>query len=258
MNPQRTMKSVVISSLQGCFFYQGRKAMKNIGNIRWALGAALSLALMIVTGAESQAVILATITPTIVTEAAPIGGDFGIPDNLRNSSGLSGTVGVGDDALKTHDQTSGGVDMWVTAGNDPVNSVSLTFTLDANYNLTGTYIWPYNQDSGAQGRSVHTFTIDVSTDGTTFTPLGSTFTLTNPTLTQDPLNGNSVPAQFLAFSASGVQKIRFDVVSNWDGATSGHDLVGLSEVRFQAAVPEPASLGILAAGGVMLLRRRRR
>ena len=75
------------------------------------------------------------------------------------------------------------------------------------------------------------FTIDISTDGTTFNPLAGTFTASIPT------GANGEPAQFLPFTASGVQKIRFDAVSNWSGTTSGNDLVGLSEVRFQAEVP---------------------
>lgn len=216
--------------------------MRSIKNFQWALGFALSLVLMIGMSAGSQA--STTVTP-IGSVDGPAPDYFGSV-NLWNGSGLSG---AGDDSTKVHDNLGTAADMWVDMPAQ-VNLETVTFTLPAHFDLGGAYIWNYNQ-AGLSARGVKDFTIDVSTDGTTFTPLGPTFTLAVA-----PGTG-PISAQLVPFLASNVVKVRFDILTNWDSPTDGSvsDDVGLSEVRFLA--PEPASLGLVALGGALLLRRRR-
>ncbi|MBL8506070.1 MAG: PEP-CTERM sorting domain-containing protein [Methylobacillus glycogenes] len=69
-------------------------------------------------------------------------------------------------------------------------------------------------------------------------------------------NGGDIAAQVVDFSAS-ARYVRFDILTNYD---QQWPWVGLSEVKFVAAVPEPSSyamlgLGLAALG--MVARRRK-
>lgn len=134
----------------------------------------------------------------------------------------------------------------------------ITFDLGASYNVDGFHVWNY--DSGAYGgvpyweRAAKEVVISTSSDGVDFTSLG-TFTFA-PSPGTDGYLGETI-------SLGGVTAsfIRFDILSNY--SAQGFEFgVGLAEVRFlgsTAAVPEPASIAMLALGGLAVgLAARRR
>ena len=71
-------------------------------------------------------------------------------------------------------------------------------------------------------------------------------------------------ASWIAWEASEAGTFPSDIEARWVKfhATTNYgaqgNLVGLSEVRFHALVPEPASLTLLSVGGLLILRRRQR
>ena len=139
--------------------------------------------------------------------------------------------------------------MWLSNGNGalggtPDASPFIIFNLGSLYNVTSVSVWNYNE-TGNLNAGVKTGTLSYSTNGVSYTTLGSPFTLGAA-----PGASNINFSQALPLGVS-AQFIEFSNLKNQVGDASG--FVGLSEVVFSGAVPtpgvpEPASLLLLSAG----------
>lgn len=186
----------------------------------------------------------ATITPVSVTASNtfPLWGEYN-PENLIDGSGMTGGL---------HDANYG--NMWMT--DLGVDAATLTFDLGQLYDLGGMTVWNYNfGDPGyftTLDRGAKAFSLAISTDGISFSDvLAGTFAKG----TGQALAGESFDvagaARYVRLSLSGNHQ-------QWP-ETYGYAPVGLSEVRFSSAVPEPATWAMMIMGfglaGAALRRR---
>lgn len=157
-------------------------------------------------------------------------------NNIVNGTGLTGTThtnSFGSSMLHDNDITEA--------------DATIIFNLGGVYNVESLNVWNYNS-SGTTNRGLKTVTVETSTDGLTYGTPG--------TLTFAQANNPNSPAEVVAFSASGVQFIKFTNLTTHAGASSSTG--GLSEIQFVAQVPEPSSLALLGLGFSSLMLRRRR
>lgn len=162
------------------------------------------------------------------------------------ASGASGVSGAGD---ATHQRIANGA-MWTTRGNTtaPIDTnPSITYDLGALVDLQSIRIWNYNENTFTRfgARNIR---ISTSPDNGTFTTSGDIELLQGEGTTAEP-------AQSFSISVNSVRYVRFQILSNWDGAgfwssitgstnagSDGRYLVGLSEVRFVGSpTPPPAT-----------------
>lgn len=155
-------------------------------------------------------------------------------NNLTNGVGLTGNLHDGVWSNK-----------WLAVG----DTATLVFDFGALMNLTDTSIWNYGPGCCDAARSVKDLGISYSLDNMTYTNLPG-FVLTNPVT--DPFAAQvielNIDARYVKFS-----------LNSSHGGNAG--FIGLSEVQFNgapAAVPEPASLGLLGLGMAGLAASRRR
>ena len=144
--------------------------------------------------------------------------------------------------------------MWLSDNNDTAGWVQ--FDLGAVYTINSFEIWNYHEGwNGSQQRSVNGVTIVYGSttanmaagtiDGSSTGP-GYNFAM--PDVNDDPYAGET----FTLASSFDARYIQFDISS-----THGATYAGMAEVQFDG-VPEPASMSLLALGGLGLLRRKRR
>jgi hypothetical protein len=112
--------------------------------------------------------------------------------------------------------------------------------------LSGLHLWNYNE-GGSTSRGIQTATLTFSDNGSDFSgPINETFTEADNTATD--------PGETYTLSTPvDAQYVRITVDSNY-----GDSYAGISEVRFTATVPEPASLSLMALACAGMLARRRR
>jgi len=192
---------------------------------------------------------------------------------LINAGGLSDTP-PGPEIARLHSNNAT-ESMWLSAqlvGDNTLTSQFVAFDLGAVYDLTGVYLWNYNQDDHGgtldlSDRGVQQFSIQVSDDAdltsAIWTGLAGGPTCTAPRAPAAAFENNppyyNEPAHLVSFAAEDVRLVRLNVLSNYGSL----GWVGLSEVRFEGAlVPEPAALllagvGLAAAMGMRLPRGRR-
>ncbi len=170
-------------------------------------------------------------------------------ENLTNGSGMTPGSPVTKDS--TADNAPGGVTMWL--GDSSSNWVLFTFA--NNTPLQEMVIWNYNQNNEAAGpgtklweRGLQDVTITYST--------GDNASGEGHELFSGKLNcatGSSAQSYtndiVLSTPALDVKAVKIVYTSNW----GSEPYYGLSEVRFNAAVPEPASLVSLTIGLIGLL-----
>ena len=149
--------------------------------------------------------------------------------------------------------------MWLSASND--GAPGLLFDLGDRYSLDVVKIWNYNEMLAGStrrdllNRGVSELEILVSMDGVDFDSLGVVGLDLAPGL--DDVDFSN---QF-DLNAWDVQYVRFDILGNYSGAQfpGAGSYTGLSEVQFRGVlIPEPATLTLLAVGGLVALVRRRR
>ena len=174
----------------------------------------------------------------------------------RDGSGLtaggSGILGAAD---STHGNVAGG-NMWTTRGNTGApadTNPAVTYDLGVTTNLQSIRLWNYNE-SGYARFGARVMRVSTSSDNTNFTVLG------NPTLAQ--AGGTTTePAQNIPAAVSSVRYVKFQILTNWDGAifwssitgtnfagTDGRYLTGLAEVRFVVATPPPGAQAVSNPG----------
>jgi hypothetical protein len=219
----------------------------------------------------SSTAFASTITPTDATASSLYVGSYSLPaSNLIGVDGL-GTE-VANNGVPYADPTNtnvnvlnqsawndgGALGMWLS-NNQPINEVTVTFNLGAEYNVSGTDIWNYNQQYGAPtliDRGVQSFTVLASSNDTNWSTIG-TYTLNEA---QAPFTAQndyySEPVQQISFSATDAQYIEFAINSDYGDSNN----VGLSKVRFEATtVPEPTAFcGVLSLLPILMTRRNRR
>ena len=167
-----------------------------------------------------------------------------------------------DGAGGLHDNSGGAFTMWTAGpldgglggpyGSPPVVAdQEVVFDLGEVQELSGALVWNHNQ-ANLTGRGIDEMEILLSLDSdpltASFTSLGTYF------LTE--ANGVSEGAQWLSFAGT-ARLVKFDIQSVHSGLTS--DYVGLSEVRFVGAIPEPSStvLVLVSCLGLSLVATRR-
>ena len=159
------------------------------------------------------------IVPPVATGTAA---SYGNPANLINGSGLSG---VGDILTQTHQSTH--TLGWLIESLDPANELAFIW-LGETADLTGVYIWQYEQAGCCTGRGVNSVDVSFSTDGGA--TYGAPISLSFDSAAVNP--GDEI-AQTRTFSAqTGVTNVKFTNMTDFpSGLNPGWQ--GLNEVRFE-------------------------
>lgn len=171
----------------------------------------------------------AFVTPVDVQASSAQTGAARTARKLIDGSGWGDAPGSGV-WVHTSNVGENGASMW---NGDP-NSV-LTFDLGQARNLSGAYIWNYNEAGGWNTRGVKEFNVSASLDGKMFAPVGA-FTLALAPGTEND------PGQAVAFGRIVQARfIKFSIRSNYRNGEQS----GLAEVRF-ASADEKAKTGVVA------------
>lgn len=197
------------------------------------------------------------ITPTVDDLSSELVGFGRQAIHSVDSSGLTGLM---------HTTTAGNT-MWTTTGNGSAGGTPdfdpyITYDLGAVYDITSAHIWNYNE-GGLHVIGPDSVKVLTSTDGMNFVDQGNVNFA-------DATGLGSYTGSNLALNLNGVQYIKFDILTNHDGAvfdgtgnTPGNDgrsLTGLSEIRFEGTptTPEPNTFLLAITGLVGFAIRRRR
>jgi len=149
----------------------------------------------------------------------------------------SGLTGIG--RMATHTNANAQSLFWHSQTGIVVSDQWLEFDLGAEYRVTNALVWQMAQ-LNLTNRGIRNFTIRVAASDHTFSTLS-----TGNTLTQATAAANT-PVQVVPLAAGGVRYVRFEIESNWGAG----GIVGLSEVRFEVAPPEPSTDIVFAPVGV--------
>jgi len=118
--------------------------------------------------------------------------------------------------------------MWLAEKPDIDPSPWILYQFDRVYTLHTMWVWNYNQVTPSGGdrtdRGINQCTIEYSTDGTTFTQLGSTHTFAKADASPSYAHNTEID-----FGGVEARYVRINAISNHGGSQSG-----LSEVRFYA------------------------
>ena len=189
---------------------------------------------------------------TTATATSSLGGP-----SYQVSNAVDGNITTGWQSEGVFDDTT----------RDP--SPAITFTFDQLVPVLSMDVWNLGSSGG---RGIYQADVLASTDGTNFTTdLGvKTFNIGAP----DIFSSGTPTDQLILLGVSQAKAIRFNILQNWfghsgyvngdfdpytgtnEGIFVNTSIVGVNEVVFNT--PEPASLGLLGIGGLMLLKRRRR
>jgi hypothetical protein len=178
--------------------------------------------------------------------------------HTSNDGATPATLDNGQQIINWNQWTSGAVvTKGIAAGwqANRYDNEALTVDLGATYNVGSFHLWNYNV-AGVVGRGMEYANIYTSTNGTDWTKqvgdqADGTWLFAEATGTDD-YEGQ----QFnLAGAWSGIRYVKIENVMTYEGNQS---LIGLSEVQFFTATPEPATMVLLAIGGLAALRRGKR
>ena len=191
---------------------------------------------------EAKAAVISGITVDSYSSQYIAGADQRIAFYTTDGSGTTGNTAI----------TNPSGSMWLTDGSP--QSAFIAYNLGASYNLASVKFWNYNE-AGNTARGIQTATVQVSSNGTTYTTL-----LPSITLNQAAGDSTSDITTLVGLSTT-AQYVRFSNLANFTGGTD--PFIGLSEIQFSSAapvttVPEPASMTLLGLGVAGLLGLRRR
>lgn len=196
-----------------------------------------------------QAAAAFIVQPTAATASSTMGANYA-PVKAIDGSGLATpppTVNTLDpipSPWPTFDLTQ--EDCWISGTEAFGPDKWISFDLGAAYNVTGFHLWNYNNENINSIRGAKEVAITYSADGTVWTN-SATLDLIKAT------SGYGYTGDDYSLTPLVARYVKFQVNSNY-GDTN--NLAGIGEVRF-IAVPEPAALGLLAAGLGLALRRKR-
>jgi len=186
-----------------------------------------------------------------VTASSEIADGTRGPENLINGVGLA--AGVHD--LATTNQwlsSAGGNPNW--GGDDPDPWV--LFDLGAVYTVDSMEVWNFSEADWSVNRGVNAVTVEYGLTAA----LGSTVAgITN--LTIAPASAGGITGTTYAMGSVDARYIKIDIAPGAGIGNHGDTSIfyGMNEVQFDGTeVPEPATMSLLAIGGLALIRRRKR
>jgi hypothetical protein len=160
------------------------------------------------------------ITPVETTASSAQSGAGRTAQRLIDSSGWGETAPGSGVFVHSANVYADGASMW---NGDPDSW--LLFDLGQSFNLSGVYVWNYNEGNGWNSRSVKELQISASTDNKEFAPVGD-FTLQQAPGKEDY---SGQPVKFPRVLRA--RYIKFQIKSNYKGGENS----GLAEVRFANA-----------------------
>jgi hypothetical protein len=224
----------------------------------------LTLAGVLLGARPVSAQVLDPITGVSATSANTVAPDNGPEFTATSASlqeGASGVLGASDSLSDSglYDDGSTRFGDWLTTPGG-----SITYNLGATYNVSDLLIWNYNQVgfSTAGTQSVEILSSATGTVGSfTFTeangvPTGSSAEDAPSGPSPQTNDGFIDAAQILPVNITDAHYIELIIDTSYGSSTG---LVGLNDVNFVAAVPEPSTWAMLAAGlvGLAVWQRRR-
>jgi len=210
---------------------------------------------------------------------------------LANTFGPTNTIdggGLDPSGLNTccnfpYNANAGGSSLWLAGAiSAPVVSPSgltgsawIEYSFNQSYNLGGLYVWNANQvNTGPYNyQSLQDCTVQISNNGINWTTIFTGAIPETPESGQahEFVGGNNYAvAPVSSIINAGLTPTTYVLITaatsnfNWDttgaGTIGGADsILALDSVEFAtSAVPEPASIGLLAAGAIGLMARRHR
>jgi len=196
------------------------------------------------------------------------------PIDARESTAFSGrpatdaTNGVGLDdptSVETGDpvpvtwtlHNNLGADQWMSASGSTISDQWVMFDLGTEYQTDSMFFW--NTFLGATSRGTSDMDVSFATTlDTSFATALITDSNWGSTVNLTPAEGVVVDSkgagELLTYTSVSARYVLFEVNANHgDGS-----YVGMSEVRFIEAVPEPSTTALLGLGGLALILRRRK
>ena len=130
-----------------------------------------------------------------------------------------------------------------------ISGAELTFDLGTDQDVNLIKVWNYNE-SGQTVRSIKNLEIWASDDDSTYTQVGGTWTL-------DQARDAAIASDqtVLALPQLNTRYVQFRPLTVYGNS---NNFYGIGEVQFYNVVPEPATMSLLAIGGIAMLRRRRK
>ncbi len=219
------------------------------------------LAALVVSGAANAAVISPSGVSAFASNQYVNGSDQRTAQKAVDGTGMTG------DAHAVGNSTG---NQWLT-NNVAVANQWLVADLGDTYQMESLRLWNSNE-SGYTNRGVRAAKIWVTTGGSgVVVPTAGTqgFDFAANGWTQVGASAvefaqatgldtyEAPPGNTLSLSGYTAHYVAVDVDSNWRADTNGY--VGIAEIRFAGAIPEPGALSLagVSAGSVLLVRRRR-
>ena len=184
----------------------------------WVLSSVLALCFFKPCAASAADVIL--IVPVSASASTFYAAGYA-PQYMGDGSGLTGAG-----RLATHTNANAGNLFWHSNG-ATVSNQWAEFDLGALYHVTNALVWQMAQ-SNLTTRGVKVYAIKVAGADHIFTTYSPSNLLNRAT------GGLNEPVQVVPLVARNIRFVRFEIQSNFGGDA----YVGLSEVRFEGAIPE--------------------
>jgi len=207
--------------------------MRGFTKVRCIVLSVVALAIMLAFGAPASADDI--IQPTATQASSEFSGDFAAVHTI-NGSALSSAVPPGDPATVTHNgQGAPANTMWHTAA-VTVSDQYIRYDLGAAYNITGMYVWNFDQYFGIDYSDFGIRAVNLGTQGPGGS-LGGTYTSHGAIAEFDraPTDAATLtPSQLIdlsSLSLTNTQFVELDIQTNW--GYPGY--VGFGEIRFVVA-----------------------